>query len=200
MFLPAILPFLVAAHALDLSGLDSATLEALSAEGPVVALTLDAEGRPGMSTAVTSIDAPCERVQAIMEGFGDYPAWMPQVMEASVVEAGAQESIVAFRLGFDFFVTIKVDYTLRYRRTDTWRVEFEQLEGDMARNEGFWELQPHGEGCFLSYGSFADYRSLRLLRGVLEAQPALELGMGSSSAAVVAQAVKERAEGVVSRK
>ena len=195
MFLLACACLVASSLALELEGLDPATLAALSAEGPLVATSLDAEGRPGTSTAVTVIDAPRELVWAILADFESYPGWMPQVVASEVATQAAQESTVAFRLGFDFFVTIKVDYTLRYRRVAPWRMEFVQLQGDMARNEGFWELHPHGDGCILYYGSYADYRSLRLLRGVLEAQPALELGMGSSSAAVVAQAVKERAEG-----
>ena len=185
---------LPSALALDLERLDPATIAALSADGPVVATALDATGRPGTSTAASYLAAPPQAVWDALADFASYPAWMPQVREAALQPGAAGGSTVAFRLGFDFFITLKVDYTLRYRRTGPWRMEWTQLAGELARNEGFWEIRPHGEGSILYYATFVDYRSMRLLRGFLEAQPALELGLGSSSAAVVVQAVKRRVE------
>ncbi|MFH1463156.1 MAG: SRPBCC family protein [Pseudomonadota bacterium] len=182
-------------RALDLGRLDPATIAALSAEGPVVAMALDASGRPGLATAAVVVEAPPQAVWDAMAGFAAYPGWVPQVQAAEVRAADETGATVAFELAFDFFLTIHVDYTLRYRRVGPWRMEWSQVEGDFARNEGFWEIQPYGGGSLFYYGVLADYSSMRLLRGVLEAQPALELGLGSSSAAVVAQAVKGRVEG-----
>jgi hypothetical protein len=182
-------------RALDLGRLDPGTVAALSADGPVVAMALDARGRPGLATAALYVEAPPQAVWNALSSFVDYSGWVPQVAQAEVLAADETGATVAYKLAFDFFLTIHVEYTLRYRRVGPWRMEWTQVEGDLARNEGFWEIQPWGRGSLLYYGVLADYSSMRLLKGVLEAQPALELGMGASSAAVVARAVKERVEG-----
>jgi len=180
--------------ALDIERLDGGTIAALTREGPLVAISLGGDGRLRMATAATAIDAPPQRVWDVIEDFASYPSWMPQVQEAVVAEGGEGSATVAFELAFDLLVNIKVEYTLRYRRTGPFRMEYEQVQGDFAANNGYWVVEPQGEGCILYYASFVDYSSMRLLRAFLKNQPTLELGIGASSAAVVVRAVKERVE------
>lgn len=195
-FLSALLWFLTPAWGLDIARLDGSTVTALTTGGPVVALDLGPQDRPRSATAASFVKAPPQRVWAVINGFAAYPQWMPQVERAEVRTEGEAGTDVAFRLVFDFIVDIKVDYTLRYRRTGPHRLEFTQVEGDFDRNEGWFEIRPHEGGSLLYYSASVDYRSMGLLGSFLESQPTLELGLSSSSVAVIVRAVKRRAESV----
>lgn len=195
MVLCTLLALLTPAHALDLDRLDGATVAALTAQGPLVATEVDGTDRLKSATAAMYLEVAPDRVWSTLSDFASYPSWMPQVEKAEVVSSTSDSTVVDFHLAFDFFLSFGVDYTLRYLRGEGYRMGFDQVKGDFATNRGGWEVRPHGGGSLLYYTAWVDYKSMRALKPILQRQPAIDFGLGTSTVAIVVQAVKRRLEG-----
>jgi coenzyme Q-binding protein COQ10 len=183
------------ATALDIESLDPATIVALTADGPLVAIDETADGRLEMATAAVTINASPDRVWDVLADFESYPEWMPQTTAVSVLESGAGTQKVALILEFNLVITKKVGYTIEYRDRGNHRMEYSLVDGDFSRNEGYWVVHPHGAAqSILYYANYVDYTSMNLLRAFLKRQPSLELALGASGVAVIVRSVKERVE------
>lgn len=185
------------ATALDIESLDPATIVALTADGPLVAIDDTDDGRLEMATAVVTIDAPPDRVWDVLADFESYPDWMPQTTEVTVLEVDERTRTVALTLEFNLVITKKVGYTIEYRDRGNHRMEYSLVDGDFSRNEGYWVVHPHGaDRSILYYANYVDYTSMNLLRAFLKRQPSLELALGASGVAVIVRSVKERVESI----
>ena len=190
----ALLLITTPALALDIETLDPDTIAALTAEGPLVAIDEDDDGRLEMAVAATVIDAPPQRVWDALVDFSSYPEWMPQTVEC--VPSGALPRMqVEITLEFNLVITKKVSYTVEYADRGNYRMEYSLVEGDFARNEGYWVVRPFAGGkSILYYANYVDYSSMNLLRAFLKRQPSLEIALGASGVAVIARSVKQRVE------
>lgn len=99
------------------------------------------------STQSIEVDAPPERVMAVIADFPSYPEWAKQVREAEVLardEAGRPGQV---RLTLDAG-PIKDVYTLEYTWAPHGRaVSWHLVKGQMQKaQDGHYELEPIGEG------------------------------------------------------
>ena len=182
------------ARALDVSSLDQRTIATLTADGPLVVLAGDDDGRLEMAIAVIAIDAPPQAVWDALADFESYPEWMPQTRATDVTRTDDAVT-VAYTLQFELVISKKVQYTLEFHDRGDHRMEYSLVEGDVSRNEGYWEIRPYGDQSILYYANYYDYASMRMLRPFLKQQPSLELALGASGVGVVARAAKQRVEG-----
>jgi len=182
------------ARAVDLDNLDTQTLLALTRDGPLVVTNMQGD-RLQQATAILYVNADPSRVWSVMSDFANYPGWMPQVETATVQDASPDAPVVAYRLSFDFFLSFKVSYTLAYTKEGPYRMSFRQTTGDFAANQGWWEARPCGSGSLFAYAATVDYRSMKLLRPILQRQPSIDVGLGTSTVAVIAEAVKRKVGG-----
>jgi len=184
-----------AASALDVEQLDGETLAELTRDGPLVAIDEADDGGLELATAITVIDAPPQAVWDTLVDFDSYPQWMPQTTGCEVVAHQGAERLVTTTLEFDLVITKRVEYTLSYRDQGSYRMEFDHVSGDLARNEGYWVVRPfRDDRSILYYANYVDYTSIKLLRSFLKRQPTLELAFGASSVAVIVRSVKQRVE------
>jgi len=182
------------ALALDIESLDTNTIAALTLEGPLVVIDESTDGGLEMAVAATVIDAPPHVVWDTLLDFDSYPQWMPQVVEC-VADDATDAQRVETTLEFNLVITKKVRYLLEYRDQGDFRMEYSLVEGDFARNEGYWVVRPFGGGqSILYYANYVDYSSMNLLRAFLKRQPSLELALGASGVAVIVKSVKQRVE------
>jgi len=182
------------ALALDIESLDADTIAALTREGPLVVIDESTGGGLEMAVAATVIDAPPQVVWDTLVDFESYPQWMPQVVDCTPI-AGEDGQRVETTLEFNLVITKKVNYLLEYRDLGDFRMEYSLVEGDFARNEGYWVVRPYGSGqSILYYANYVDYSSMNLLRAFLRRQPSLELALGASGVAVIVRSVKQRVE------
>jgi len=127
----------------------AATDDERLAKGEVIVTT---EKRPGedipVATARAIIDAPAEKIWALVSNCAKYKETMPNILESEMVSKN--ENIVVCRVVADLpfpFPDLKsktrgvhtVEPGVKYQRA--WKM----VEGDYKKNEGFWLVEPRGD-------------------------------------------------------
>lgn len=189
----------------DPGGLDAATLRTLAQKGTLVILDDDGKGHPELTTAGIIIDARPETVYEVITDYASFPEFMPQVQRCEVVkerEDGTRD--VEFELKFKFSViSQKVKYTARFHTYEKdKKVGFEFVKGDLEGG-GSYVLVPYEDGkkTMLFYSSVSKMDDMGfLMKKLLKEQPHMEAAIHASTASVVSQAVKTRAEAAEEKK
>lgn len=107
---------------------------------------------PGTSYfAATIIDAPVEKLCAIIQDYADYPAFMPNMRRARVVHSAEDYSLVDMTLKLPFGKIKKYRVKMEPRTSERscrlfWKlVPSEDLkpEETITDTSGYWQLTPH---------------------------------------------------------
>ncbi|MCB9521810.1 MAG: SRPBCC family protein [Myxococcales bacterium] len=86
------------------------------------------------------IDAPPDRVYALITDFPAYPGFVPNQSATTVL---SHDGDAQWRVRFELSVARKLNYVLDLQGTPGERLEWRLVEGDMMKaNEGRWILQP----------------------------------------------------------
>jgi ribosome-associated toxin RatA of RatAB toxin-antitoxin module len=103
------------------------------------------------TTSSIVVDAPPDRVMAVIADFPAYPAWAQGMKQADVVKTGADGR--AERVHFELDATpIRDSYTLSYDWDGDRSVRWHLVEGKMLKAmEGVYELRPTGDGTEVTY-------------------------------------------------
>ena len=103
------------------------------------------------TTSSIVIDAPQEKVMAVIADFPAYPEWAQGMKRAEVVEVGRDGR--ASKVHFDLEAApIKDSYTLGYDWQGDERVRWNLVEGKMLKAmEGAYELRPSGGATEVTY-------------------------------------------------
>ena len=86
------------------------------------------------------IPAPVQRVWDVVNDVESYPRLMEHVQSLQVLERGPAYRLTEWVCDLKGCVMRWVEREEFDR--DTYRVEYHQLEGDLAAFEGFWQLEP----------------------------------------------------------
>ncbi len=107
-------------------------------------LVRDMAGRTdGRRVVVFTVEAPPERVWAVISRFSAFPTYIDEVKKAVVLEDGPAGTVVAFTVSqFGFTLT----YYVRHRydtvaRVGTWTLDYSK-ESDLDDSIGFWRVSP----------------------------------------------------------
>jgi ribosome-associated toxin RatA of RatAB toxin-antitoxin module len=103
------------------------------------------------TTSSIVIEAPKEKVMAVIADFPAYPEWAQGMKRAEVVEMGQDGR--AAKVHFDLEAApIKDSYTLGYDWQGDDRVRWNLVDGKMLKAmEGAYELRPSGTGTEVTY-------------------------------------------------
>jgi uncharacterized membrane protein len=108
------------------------------------------------STQSITIDAPPERIMAVIADFPAYPRWAASVKSAEVVSAGPDGRAEQVHFVLDAGV-VKDDYTLSYRWTGDERVDWTLVKGQMQKSQrGSYVLVPRGSSTEVTYALAVD--------------------------------------------
>lgn len=189
--------------AFDPSALPAATLASLLDAGNWVLVEEKKDGTLARTTSAVLVDATPAQVREVLEDFESYREWMPQLTKSDVVARKGTSTDVAFTLSFRFSVFSKsLDYTVRYKPKGDDRIEWERVAGDFDENHGTWTLVPleRGKKTAVFYGFFVDLSGLgTMVKMALKASPQMEIAIATSTAVLVARALKTRSERANSR-
>lgn len=139
MTLPLVLILLL------LSGTAYANEEARLANGEILIATQNVAGSDVPKAVVTGvINAPPERIWAIVSDCDRYEGRLPRIRAAREVERSGNTVVCEVTVALPFPIS---DLTARTRATHTagpreWRREWTLIEGDYQRNDGSWVLTP----------------------------------------------------------
>jgi ribosome-associated toxin RatA of RatAB toxin-antitoxin module len=94
------------------------------------------------------VDAPPDKVFALIDDCSAYPRFIPRVLSASERQRQGHHSVCTMRIDMpapmdDRTSTMAITRILAPAK---WRREFKHIEGDFERNDGYWQLTPFGAG------------------------------------------------------
>jgi|SRR5918993_3009018 uncharacterized membrane protein len=103
------------------------------------------------STQSIVIDAPPDRIMAVISDFSAYPEWAASVKSAEVVSTGADGRAEQVRFMLDAGV-VKDDYVLSYQWTGDQRVDWQLVRGQVQKSQrGSYVLVPRGDSTEVTY-------------------------------------------------
>lgn len=181
---------------------DPDAVERLLQEGEILIIKENEQGgRFKFVTAGVLINATPEEVWKTVTDYEHYPKFIPDC-EKVVVTPGDAENVILtnFTVAFKFsIIKYRVRYTLRQvHQKDKFRIDWTLKEGDLAEAIGAWELIPleGGKKTGAFYSAYSDLRSLGyLVKFLFKEQPVMELALTSTTAILMARAVKAKMEG-----
>jgi uncharacterized protein YndB with AHSA1/START domain len=105
---------------------------------------------PEQTTSTIEIDAPPERVMAVIVDFEDYPTWVQGMKRVEFVERGSDGR--AEQVHFDLDAGVKDSYTLAYDYADEHTLRWRLVEGKLMRAmDGTYELTANDAGTHVTY-------------------------------------------------
>ncbi|MCP4872842.1 MAG: hypothetical protein GY898_29480 [Proteobacteria bacterium] len=186
------------ASALDVTRVEPATIESLTGGAPMVIVEEEPAGGLKLVTGGVLIAAPPSVVWKVITDYDRYAEWMPEVTEVKASDNGDGTKNVMYDLLFELsIIRRKMNYTLLTTETGGNHIEWTLVEGDFDKSVGGWHLTPArgGKATIAWYSTFTNLKSMgRLVKGLLEEQPALEMAIQVSTAVTVVQKLRERVE------
>lgn len=91
------------------------------------------------------VPATAQALFAILSDMSRFPEFMPSVEEITILERGPDTTVSRWvtRLQGARFRWVERD---RFYPAEG-RITYEQIEGDLKRFQGFWQLEPEADGC-----------------------------------------------------
>ena len=133
------------------------------------------------------IDAPADRVMAVLTDFAAYPRFLPEIERVEVLEASVDRWDVSFHAN----VFRPFQYTLRLERTAPLRLTWTMLSGLFTSNDGAWDLEElAGEGTVRTRATY----SIDLVLGMFVPQTLVNSLVGVTLPTTLAR-FKARVEG-----
>ena len=175
-------------HALAVAVL---TLESLLARGPVVSVESDGAGRFEAAVAYVEVEAPPEKVWAVLTDYAKYKEFVPRVVESDAYEA---EGGVRVKWEIDS-PGMNTKYTVQYAVDPQARViDGKQVDGDLRGSRWRWELTEPAPGrTRLRLVSKARNFS-RVLDALEDEAQTMTAGLNVGAAITLLRALKKRCE------
>jgi carbon monoxide dehydrogenase subunit G len=105
---------------------------------------------PEQTTSTIEIDAPPDRVMAVIVDFEAYPEWVQGMKQVEVVQRGSDGR--AEQVHFDLDAGVKDSYTLAYEYAGEHTLRWRLVEGKLMRAmDGTYELSASGAGTHVTY-------------------------------------------------
>lgn len=189
----------------DPSELPASTLVPLLTGGTFVLVDEDEDGVLRSTTSAALVDASPSVVREVITDFERYPEWVPQVSRAKVVATKGQSTDVEFTLSFKFgvFFSKSLSYGVRYKSKGGDTIEWERVGGDFDENRGTWTLVPleRAKRTAVFYNFYVDLASTgSMVKMALKATPQMEVAIATSTAVLMARAVRARLDSSGGRK
>lgn len=185
---------------LDVSKLPLGVMQQLLADGQLMMVKEDSQGKFELITAGILINKSPQEVFAVIMDYEHYNEFMPSVVKAEVVYRSSDGKVEHIRHHIKFKFSIlsyTVIYTLKTQLNPPTDMKWDLLEGDISSTYGSWELIPldGGKRTAAFYSVYSDIRSINwVVRKFIEATPGMEVAINASTCLLVLKSLKARAE------
>ena len=120
----------------------SADERAALARGEVIVRPMDKRS-DGRRMVTFQVDAPADRVWAVVSRFEAFPSYIDEVKRVSVLQRDAKGTVVAFTVSQ---LGVTLTYFVRHlyddeRRAGTWTLDYGK-ESDLDDSVGYWRVTP----------------------------------------------------------
>jgi len=148
-------------------------------------------------TTLSVIDAPIQRVRAVVTDFMNYHEFMPQTESSKIISETKDHVVHEVKLSVKVpLIHIGFRFTLDYFMAPNNDITWSRVKGDIKGNVGRYEfiaLTPNRTMLILTY--WAELQGIGfLMRLLLRMQPDLELAIPISSGSLIVDAIKKRCE------
>lgn len=146
------------------------------------------------------VNAHPERVWSVLTDFEHYHEFMPQTDKVRIKSRNENVLAVEYNLNFKFtIIKLNMHYvlsTVLNPPSDIWWSIKKDEKNDISETTGRWELIPYEKDkTMIFYTIYTDLKSSgKIMSFFLNQQPQLELAIQVSTATLVVESVKKRAE------
>lgn len=183
--------------AFDPTEISAPTLASILSHSATCFVDEDEKGRLHETTAGVLIEASPDKVREVITDYARYREWAPQLTRSEILSQKAGATDVAFSLGFRFSVFSRsIDYALRYKEKES-RVVWDRVSGDFPENRGSWHWVSleRGKKTAAFYAFYVDLAGMgSMVKMALKASPQMEVAISTSTAVLMARALKARVE------
>lgn len=172
----------------------------LSKGGVVLIHQKPAPDSPQFISCGAIVNAHPERVWGVLTDFEHYNEFMPQTERVRIKSRNENVLAVEYNLNFKFtIIKLNMHYvlsTVLNPPSDIWWSIKKDEKNDISETTGRWELIPYGKDMtIIFYTIYTDLKSSgKIMSFFLNQQPQLELAIQVSTATLVVESVKKRAE------
>jgi len=187
---------------LDEPGIDNATLARLIADGQIMIVRENPNGRLKNITSGILINRPLQTVYDTVADYGNYTKFMPSTDECEVVADNGNVKDVRYKINFKFLIfKFSAVYTLRTYFSKapneiTWKL-LSSEKNKIKQSVGSWRLIPvnGGKQTAAFYSLYSDISNVVPgLSSFINREPSMEVAINASTCLLVLKAVKHRSE------
>jgi len=186
---------------LDEPGIDNATLARLIADGQIMIVRENPNGRLKNITSGILINRPLQTVYNTVSDYGNYAKFMPSTDECVVVADNGNIKDVRYKINFKFLIfKFTAVYTLRTflkpPNEITWKL-VASVKNKIKQSVGSWRLLPvnGGKQTAAFYSIYSDISNVVPgLGSFINREPSMEVAINASTCLLVLKAVKHRSE------
>ncbi len=175
-------------------GIDLSRLKGLLAHGQLALIESYPDGTLMQTAILGVVEAPKEKIAAIVQDPAKYPEFIPNFAEQNVTPKGKNQ----LHMEWELEVPMKnLEGTSLMTIEDDGSVDVVATSGDITRGRWRWEFTPFGEGKTIPvHYAYSDVReSSWVTKKIVEKEPLFEHGIVMASGTVALAAMKARAEG-----
>lgn len=172
----------------------------LTREGVVLIHQKSNSAAPQFISCGEIVNAPPGRVWEVLTDFEHYHEFMPQTEKVRIKSKNENTLAVDYNLNFKFtIIKLNMHYVLSTVLNppyDIWWSIKKDEKNDISETTGRWEIIPAGKDkTMIFYTIYTDLKSSgKIMSFFLSQQPQLEIAIQVSTATLVVESVKKRAE------
>lgn len=146
-------------------------------------------------SAMTVIDAPVDKVKAVVSDYKNYTNVMPRTEKATIIKTFEKHQWVEYLLVFKLPAwAIKIKYLFRYTQEDNGDISVQLLDGGGEAGAGRWEFIPlSGNKTLLVFSNWNDFENSGFFfRAVIKSQADFKTIVPVVSTTIAVEAIKKQ--------
>jgi ribosome-associated toxin RatA of RatAB toxin-antitoxin module len=187
------------AEGIKFQGLDPSQLALLAKQGSMLVIKYDKKGKLREVVAASLVNAPAEKVWAVLTDFDSYPKFIPQTTGMRVVKQISPTEVQTEQtVKVEIWVLkVMIAYQHLQKLDPNKSIKFNYVSGDLPGTFGRYDLVelPNKTQTLLFYTLYSNLTALPWPVGpIMKSQPDFMTSVNVSTTSMVVKAIKEEVE------